>query len=271
MRLLGYGGPPGPRAASWPPRPAGRPAADREVRPTTTIHRQLWWRLLAIGLVHLPGIVQATDLAYTISTVAGSDWVGDGGPASQAVLFQAEGVALDGAGNLYVADALGNRVRQVSPSGGIRTIAGTGVRGAAGDGGPATSAQLNSPYGVALDRAGNLYIADLGNARVRRVSAGGTITTFVTGLAAPRNLAFDSAGNLHISDFDRHKIVRVNFDGSLSTVAGTGTAGYSGDGGPASKAQLSYPTALAFDRQDNLYIGDSQNHAIRNEEKGPAS
>src|SRR5437016_2491284 len=134
MHLLGYGGPPGPRAASWPPRPAGRLAADREVRPTRC--RRFLRTLLAGGVLLLPGIVQPADLAYTISTVAGSDWVGDGGPASQAVLFQAEGVAVDGAGNLFVADALGNRVRQVSPAGGIRTIAGTGVRGASGDGGP---------------------------------------------------------------------------------------------------------------------------------------
>src|SRR5207248_10571192 len=103
MRLLGYGGPPGPRAASWPPKLAGRPAADREVRPTPAIHRQLWWRLLAVALLALSGIVQPADLAYTISTMAGSGRVGDGGPAPQAALFQAEGVAGGGGRNLRVA------------------------------------------------------------------------------------------------------------------------------------------------------------------------
>jgi len=221
--------------------------------------------LLAATFFTLSGVIQSADLAYTISTVAGSDEVGDGGPASQALLLQAEGVVVDLAGNLYIADALGHRVRQVSLAGIVRTVAGTGRRGFSGDGGPAAVAQLNSPYGLALDRAGNLYIADLGNARVRKVTAGGAISTVAGpwGLAAPRNVAVDSSGNLLVSDFNSHKVLRVNLDGSLTAVAGTGIPGYSGDGGSASIAQLNSPTALAFDRQNNLYIGDSQNHAIR--------
>jgi uncharacterized protein (TIGR03437 family) len=232
---------------------------------------------LRTTLFALCGVAHAADAAYTIATVAGSDWVGDGGPASQAVLFQAEGVAVDSSGNLYIADALANRVRQVSLAGVIRTVAGTGIRGFSGDGAAATAAQLNSPYGLSLDHAGNLYIADLGNARVRKVTTAGIISTVAGStpgagaLAAPRNLAFDSAGNLYVSDFAGHKILRVNLDGSLTTVAGAGIPGYSGDGGPALKAQLSYPTALAFDRYDNLYIGDSQNHAIRRITGGMAS
>src|SRR5262245_7986425 len=122
-------------------------------------------RLKLKAIVLLGGVLaQAADVAYTISTVAGSDWVGDGGPATQAILFQAEGVAVDTAGNLYIADAQDHRVRQVGLDGRIRTVAGTGTRGSGGEGGPATSAQLNAPYGIALDRVGNLYIADLGNA-----------------------------------------------------------------------------------------------------------
>ena len=226
-------------------------------------------RFLIATVLSLPGIVRGlaspADVAYTISTVAGSDWVGDGGPATQAILFQAEGVAVDPAGNLYVSDALGNRVRQVSPQGSIHTVAGTGVRGSAGDGGPATAAQLNSPYGLALDRAGNLYIADLGNSRVRKVAVDGTMSTVAgpAGFVSPRNVALDSASNLFVSDFDTHRVVRVNADGSFTAVAGTGLAGYQGDGQAAVLAQLNHPTALAFDRSDNLYIADSQNHAIR--------
>jgi DNA-binding beta-propeller fold protein YncE len=106
---------------------------------------------------------------YAPAVLAGSDWVGDNGPATQALLFQAEGVASDLSGNIYVADAQGHRVRQVSRAGVIRTIAGTGQPGFSGDGGPASAAQLNSPYGLAFDKRGNQYIADRGNGRVRRV------------------------------------------------------------------------------------------------------
>src|ERR1700674_1882355 len=118
--------------------------------------------LFVLLLVAVPGVPQiAGQSAYTVATVAGSDWVGDQGPATQALLFQAEGLAGDSAGNLYIAEAQGHRVRQVSPAGVIRTIAGTGQPGFSGDGGPASAAQLNAPYGLAFDHRGNLYIADL--------------------------------------------------------------------------------------------------------------
>ena len=148
--------------------------------------------------------------SYTVATMAGSDWVGDNGLATQALLFQAEGLATDAAGNLYIAEAQGHRVRQVSPSGVIRTIAGTGQAGFSGDGGPAAAAQLNAPYGLVCDNRGNLYIADLGNARVRRVARDGTIATVAsTPLISPRNLAIDLGGNLYISDFDGQRVYRI--------------------------------------------------------------
>lgn len=217
--------------------------------------------------------------SYTISTIAGSDWVGENVPATTAILFQAEGIATDASGNIYISDAGNHRVRCVSTSGFIRTIAGNGTAGFAGDGGPASASQLNSPYGLAFDSAGNLYIADLGNARVRRITPAGVISTVAGGgilpagglnegsmatavaLVAPRNIAIDS-GVVYISDFGGQRVFQMNPEGNLTTLAGTGSTGYSGDG-IATLAQLNYPTALAVDHRGTVYIADSGNHLIR--------
>ena len=123
--------------------------------------------------------LQAGDapVIYSIQTVAGSSTNGDGGPAMNALLSQAEGIAVDSQGNIYIADAADNRIRQITPDGTIQTIAGSGIAGFAGDGGPASKALLNQPYGLAVDSSGNLYIADLGNARVRKISLDGNIQT----------------------------------------------------------------------------------------------
>src|SRR5580700_11367623 len=157
--------------------------------------------------------------SYNISTVAGSDWVGENVPATSAILLQAEGVVTDNIGNIYISDANNHRVRCVSGNGNIRTIAGNGVAGFAGDNGPASASQLNSPYGLAFDFAGNLYIADLGNARIRRITPAGIISTIAGGGAlpagginegsmstslafiTPRNVAIDGTGIVYISDF----------------------------------------------------------------------
>ena len=237
-----------------------------------------------LPVLHLVG--QGFPASYTIRTAAGSDWVGDQGPANSAILRQAEGLASDLSGNLYIADAVGHRIRMVSPAGVIRTFAGTGVGGFSGDEGAALEAQLSAPYGILLDPRGNLLVADLGNSRVRRIAPDGTITTIAGGgkmpagglnegssatvlaLDAPRNLAMDSGGNLYISDFNAHRVYRMDQGGSLTTVAGTGVPGFSGDGGAAYSAQLAYPAALAVDRQDNLYIADTQNHLIRKVSRG---
>ena len=225
--------------------------------------------------------VTAQPPGYIINTAAGSGWIGDGGPATLAILRQPGGVAADNRGNLYIAETGGHRVRKLDRSGVITTVAGTGVAGFTGDGGAATAAQLSSPYGLAADALGNLYIADLGNARVRCVDAKGNITTVAGGgtlapgpaneglaattmlLNSPRNLLAIDGGGLYISDFGGHRLFQLSTGGLLTTVAGTGAPGFSGDGGLASAAQLAFPAGLAVGFDGSLYIADSLNHAVR--------
>ncbi|MFZ0932686.1 MAG: hypothetical protein WA015_00105, partial [Bryobacteraceae bacterium] len=195
------------------------------------------WLMLAWA-----SVLPAADVpAYTIQTVAGSSFMGDGGPATAAQIGSIQGVALDAKGNLYLSDTDNNRVRKVDATGIITTFAGTGTAGFSGDGGPATAAQLNLPYGLAVDAAGYVYIADLGSDRVRRVGPDGTIVTIAgTGvkgysgdggpanaaqLFTPRNVAVDATGNLYIAEFEGHRVRQVTPAGAIATVAGTGVAG----------------------------------------------
>ncbi len=231
--------------------------------------KTLFLAISALGLwaagAERPGI------PYTISTVAGGGDCGDDGPASLARLGAPEGFAIDRAGNLYVSDALDHRVRKISPSGIVSTVAGTGRPGFRGDGGPATAARLNAPYGLAVDAAGNLYIADLGNARIRQVSPEGIIWTFAGGdsagirLTQPRNLALDGSGNLYVSDFGDHSVYRFAAGGGVSRIAGTGSPGSVDDGVAveAALAPLRSPAGIALDRSGALYIADSGNHRVR--------
>ncbi|MGO4880484.1 MAG: hypothetical protein ACLP59_06625 [Bryobacteraceae bacterium] len=234
--------------------------------------------LACAGLASLPARAAAPPV-YQLTTVAGSDLVGDGGQAVAAQLAQPEGMALDSAGNLYIADAANHRVRKVTPAGVISTVAGNGHPGFSGDNGPASSAQLNQPYDLAMDAAGNLYIADYGNQRVRAIGTNGNITTVAGGgssgasgdggpavsatLLGPRNVAVDASGNLYISEFNGHRVRIVAPGGTIETFAGTGIAGLSGDGGLATGAQLASPAGLAFDGGGNLYIVDTGNVRIR--------
>jgi uncharacterized protein (TIGR03437 family) len=223
--------------------------------------------ILALTLVSiLPGATSTPPpAAYSIETVAGSSQVGDGGRATAAALSDAEGVATDSAGNVFISDANDHRIRKVAADGTISTIAGAGFPGFSGDGGPASAARLNTPYGVAVDGAGNVFIADLGNNRVRQVSPDGTITTVpgTENLLAPRNVAVDAAGTLYISEFGGHRVRRLRSDGVLESIAGNGIPGFEGDGGAARTAQLAYPAGIAFDTGGNLYIADSSNHRVR--------
>ena len=219
----------------------------------------------------------------TITTVAGNgDWAdfyGDGGPATSASLNQPLGVAVDASGNLYIASTYNNRIRKVSAGGTITTVAGNGVEGLSGDGGPATSASLDQPAGVAADAFGNLYIADTENSRIRKVSVGGTITTVAgmggrgfsgdggpatsASLYGPYGVAVDAFGNLYIADTENRRIRKVSVGGTITTVAGNGGKGFSGDGGPATSASLYTPQAVALDASGNLYIADLNNNRIR--------
>jgi DNA-binding beta-propeller fold protein YncE len=216
-----------------------------------------------------------------ITTVAGNGtagFSGDGGPATSASLETPIGIAVDVAGNLYIADTANNRVRKVSPGGIITRVAGSGVRGFSGDGGLATSASLWNPSGLAVDAAGNLYIADASNNRIRKVSPSGIITTVAGGgtgyfsdggpatsgsLVFVQGVAVDPAGNLYIADRYTMCIRKVSPSGTISTVAGNGLWAFSGDGGPATSASLSWPDGVALDVAGNLYIADTANNRVR--------
>ena len=216
--------------------------------------------------------------AYAGNGMLGSS--GDGGPATEATLNSPGALAFDSRGNLYIADTGNHRIRRVSPDGIISTVAGNGNDLMAGDGGPATAASLYLPQGVAIDTSDNLLIADTGNFRVRKVDLQtGLITTFAgsgrygsdgDGLPAlqatfktPFGLAVDQSGLIYVIDGDDHRVRRIDRNGIISAYAGNGTAGGAGDGGPATQAQLQYPSYITFDREGNLFIADFGNHRVR--------
>ena len=224
----------------------------------------------------------STSLLYTVAGNGSFGYSGDGGPATVADLNYPMGAIPDGAGNLYFADASNNVIRKVAAGTGIiSTIVGAGTIGYSGDNGAATSAQLNDPMGVVLDKSGNLYIADLMNFVVRRVSAAtGVITTYAgtgtegySGDNGPASgamlgyiggIAVDGTGNLFISDQIYGVVRKVNAtSGVITTVAGNGQYGYSGDNGAATSASLGYPSGIAVDISGNLFIADYYNNVIR--------
>jgi len=275
-------------------------------------------------------VIRKVDTAGIITTYAGNGtaaFCGDNGPATSACLNVPRGLATDTTGNLYIADGLNHRVRKVNSAGIITTAAGNGLTGFSGDGGPATSAAIGNPRFVSV-RAGVLYISNAGRATVRKV-VGGVISTFIGsfpgydgdgnsplttrldfpagmvsissssmsvvdtfnarvrklsgglvtttaggfvgdgGLATsaamvlPEGIAFDKSGNLYVAEFSGHRIRKIDTAGNISTVAGTGINGYSGDGGPATSAQLNFPQAVIADSTGNLFIADQGNNLIR--------
>jgi sugar lactone lactonase YvrE len=192
---------------------------------------------------------------------------GDGGPASAAQLNGPYGAAVDNAGNLYIADSLNNKVRKVASDGTITTIAGTGAQGYLGDGGPALQAQFHAPWGVAADNHGNIFIADLYNNEVRKVDASGNLTLY-TGTHFPTGLAFDAPGNLYVAEYDSSQIWKIAPSGIGAIFAGVNNSGsqtpqYGGDGGPAKSASFAQPTGLAVDSNGNVYIADMGNQRVR--------
>ena len=231
---------------------------------------------------------QATQIITTVAGEGTSGFSGDGGLATAAQLDQPSGVAVDAAGNLYIADRANHRIRRVDASTSvITTIAGSGATGVgnggfSGDGGAATSARMDLPADVAVDASGNLFVVEEGNSVVRRIDGStGVITTVAgTGVAGfsgdggaatsahlgarPRGLALDGDGNLLISDGFNHRIRMVDAaSGIITTVAGTGTAGFSGDGGPATSATIDQPDHVAVDLSGNVLVVDQANHRVR--------
>jgi uncharacterized protein (TIGR03437 family) len=240
---------------------------------------------LIIGLASTLTFRAQSQSAVTeaiIRTPAGSGFFGfggDNGPATSARFSTPNGVAVDANGNLYIADLYNDRIRKVDTNGMITTFAGRFGGVFSGDGGPATEAGLFDVAGVAVDAAGAVYIADMDNFRVRKVDTTGKISTVAgngsfgftgdnvpatqTALSSPTAVAVDGAGNLYIADLFNYRVRKVNPQGIITTVAGTGVAGNSGDGGLATQARFETPESVAVDRAGNLYIADSANHVVR--------
>jgi sugar lactone lactonase YvrE len=227
-------------------------------------------------------LVFKLDGSGILTTVAGTGkagFSGDGGPATSARVNYPQGVAVDPAGNVYIADTFNNVIRKIAAgSGVITTVAGTPGTFGYQDG-PAAQAQLSEPYSVALDSAGNLYIADYGNAVIRKIANGAVSTVagnYALGpgyagdggsatqaqLSQPQSVAVDSGGNLYIADTGNSRIRKVA-NGTITTFAGNGTAGYLGDNGQATQAEINLPNGVAVDAAGNLYIADTSNYRVR--------
>jgi sugar lactone lactonase YvrE len=236
------------------------------------------WQLDGTNLPHGIGIITTVAGDGPTSPATGG-YSGDGSAATNAGLNGPQGVRLDAAGNIFIADSGNHRVRKVGLNGIITTVAGNGIYGFSGDGQAATNAQLWQPYGVAVDAAGNLFVSDLLNTDVRKVGTNGIITTVAGNGSAgysgdggpatnaemhwPEGIAVDASGNLFIADSGNQCIRKVGTNGIITTVAGDGTYGFSGDGGAAVNAQLDNPDAVTVDGSGNLFISDEGNQRIR--------
>ena len=233
--------------------------------------------LLASVTLCAPSLVAAqSGVIVTVAGTGNSGYSGDTGAATAATLRNPARVAFDAAGNLFIADTDNSVVRMVSANGVITTVAGNGTGGFSGDGGAATSAKLYLPRGVAVDAVGNLYIADEGNKRIRKVNAAGTITTFAGGgtapgngvpatmvsLSTPRDVAIDSAGNVYLCDWSAGLVEMINSNGIIITVAGNSHQGYTGDTGAATSARIDC-RGIATDQAGNFYFADYDNNVVR--------
>ncbi len=243
------------------------------------------FKLLVFTLFSICSLLSAQT--YLLNNVAGQrhyGYSGDGGPATNAHLTNPMGVYSDNSGNIYISDWGNARLREVTPDGIIITIAGNGVYGFSGDGGPATSAELGGSMGIFVDNAGDIYLADIGNERIRKIDKNGIINTIAgngtygfSGDGGPAiNAAFedpagicgDTSGNIFVADEFNNKIREITKNGNITTVAGCGVRGYSGDGGPAMLAEFYYPSGVAVDKSGNIFIADEDNNCIRKVSNG---
>lgn len=221
------------------------------------------------------------DSIFTYAGIGSMGYSGNNGPATMAALHNPYGIALDTSGNLYISEQYNDVIRKIDKvTGIITTICGSGSGGFSGDNGPATAAHLESPSGICIDRAGNIYIADKGNSRIRKVDINTGIITTVAGsaisgysgdngpatiakLAYPTGVCVDSIGNIYIADNGNNCIRKVTADGTISTFAGNGLPGYTGDGGQATNAALTHPSHIHISGRGNLYIADYGNNVVR--------
>ena len=259
----------------------GRPATAAELDAPEGVWGDKHGNIYIADLINM--CVRKVNSAGIISTFAGIGgaygYTGDGGPATAAEMAYPYRLALDTVGNVYIVDQGNNVIRKVNTSGIISTFAGNNVSGYGGDGGPATSAELKTPYGISADISGNIYIADCGNNRIREVNTSGIITTVAgngssgfygdggAATAAEFSGAFavaaDAFGNLYVDDQNNQRIRVVNALGVISTFAGNGFASYSGDGGPATAAEIDDPWDVSVDATGNVYIADEVNQRVR--------
>ncbi len=225
------------------------------------------------------GRIRKVSTTGIITTVVGGGTGVDGSAATAANLYRPTSICFDASGNMYIAETGNHKVRKINTSGIISTFAGTGVSGFNGDGAGAATKQLSSPICVIADGSGNVYISDLGNNLVRKVTTAGAISTIAgTGTAgysgdggaataarihSPYGIAMDASGNIYICDFDNYGIRKVSAAGIITTFAGNASYGYSGDGGWATAANLSRPTGVSVDAAGNVYVADQYNHRIR--------
>jgi hypothetical protein len=223
--------------------------------------------LLSILISSLASFAQVFQLTGQIKTVAGDTTQGSGGDGSAATSAQlgyfVSATVLDASKNLYIADNANNRIRKVSTSGTITTVVGTGTAGYTGDGGAATTATIAGPIGIVFDSAGNMYFSESTNQVIRKVDTSGNISTNKVLGFTPGGITIDSGNNIYIADPQNNQVWKLDTSQNVTLFAGTGTAAYTGDSGPATSATLNGPNALAVDSSDNVYISDNLNHVIR--------